>query len=78
MRILREIAQELSDIGIVEQKPDLEGRNMSMVIAPNRSAVKKPKPMTSITTQPEIDDVTAIMDDSLDVDIDDDAVEIEE
>ncbi|NTW43787.1 MAG: translation initiation factor IF-3 [Anaerolineaceae bacterium] len=75
---LREIAQELSDIGIVEQKPDLEGRNMSMVIAPNRSAVKKPKPITSTTTQPEIDDVTAIMDDSLDVDIDDDAVEIEE
>lgn len=75
---LREIAQELSDIGIVEQKPDLEGRNMSMVIAPNRSVVKKPKPMTGTSTQPEIDNVAAIMDDTLDVDIDDDEAEIEE
>lgn len=38
---LAEIAQELADIAIVEQSPDLEGRTMLMVLAPNP---KKSKP----------------------------------
>jgi len=37
---LAEIAQELADIAVVEQSPDLEGRTMLMVLAPG----KKPKP----------------------------------
>lgn len=31
---LESIAQELSDVAIVEQKPDMEGRTMLMVLAP--------------------------------------------
>lgn len=31
---LREIAEELSDVGVVEQKPSLEGNAMLMVLAP--------------------------------------------
>ena len=34
---LKEIAEELSDVGIVEQKPSMEGRSMLMVLAPNKS-----------------------------------------
>ena len=40
---LAEIAEELSDIAIVEQTPNLEGRTMLMVLAPDakKKAVKK-------------------------------------
>lgn len=31
---LESIAQELSDVAVVEQKPDMEGRTMLMVLAP--------------------------------------------
>jgi translation initiation factor IF-3 len=31
---LAQIAQELSDVGVVEQTPDMEGRTMLMVIGP--------------------------------------------
>lgn len=68
---LREIAQELSDIGIVEQKPDLEGRNMSMVIAPNRTVVKKPKTVSGTSGTADKNDVLVDSDDSLDDDLDD-------
>jgi translation initiation factor IF-3 len=40
---LREIAEELADIGVVEQKPNLEGRNMTMLIAPSKGVGKKTK-----------------------------------
>lgn len=33
---LREIAEELSDVGIVEQAPSMEGRTMLMVLSPNK------------------------------------------
>jgi translation initiation factor IF-3 len=32
---LNEIAEELSDVSVVEQKPSFEGRTMLMVLAPN-------------------------------------------
>lgn len=32
---LKEIAEELSDVGVVEQPPSMEGRTMIMVLAPN-------------------------------------------
>lgn len=38
---LREIAEELQDIATIEQKPNLEGRNMSMMLAPIKGAGKK-------------------------------------
>jgi translation initiation factor IF-3 len=37
----KEIAEDLSDIAIVEQAPGLEGRTMLMVLAPGKSAKKK-------------------------------------
>ncbi len=33
---LREIAEELSDVSVVEQAPKLEGRSMFMMLAPNK------------------------------------------
>jgi len=38
---LKEIAQELSDVSNVEQLPSMEGRTMTMVLAPVRSPRKK-------------------------------------
>lgn len=34
---LKQIAEDLSDVGIVEQPPSMEGRSMLMVLAPNKS-----------------------------------------
>ena len=39
---LMEIAHELSDVAVVEQMPDLEGRTMLMVLGPNPKRVKAP------------------------------------
>ncbi len=39
---LKEIAQSLSDVSIVEQPPAIEGRGMSMVLAPSKGGKKKP------------------------------------
>jgi translation initiation factor IF-3 len=33
---LQEVAQELGDLGVVEQKPNLEGRTMLMILAPKK------------------------------------------
>jgi translation initiation factor IF-3 len=41
---LMDIAQELSDIAVVEQSPDLEGRTMLMVLAPGKQKAKPEKP----------------------------------
>ncbi len=38
---LKEIAEDLSDVAIVEQAPGLEGRTMLMVLAPGKAAKKK-------------------------------------
>ena len=38
---LKEIAEDLSDIAIVEQSPGLEGRTMLMVLAPGKASKKK-------------------------------------
>ena len=38
---LKEIAEELSDVAIIEQAPGLEGRTMLMVLAPGKPAKKK-------------------------------------
>ena len=38
---LKEIAEELSDVALVEQTPALEGRTMLMVLAPSKAAKKK-------------------------------------
>ena len=41
---LREIAQELADVGTVEQAPAIEGRTMFMMLAPISKAKKKATP----------------------------------
>jgi len=41
MEDLREIAEELSDISIIEAPPKLEGRVMSMVLTPSKPGQKK-------------------------------------
>ena len=38
---LREIAEALSDVSVVEAAPQMEGRTMLVVLAPNKSLVKK-------------------------------------
>lgn len=38
---LREIAQQLAEVSTVEQPPAIEGRNMSMLLAPSKGGVKK-------------------------------------
>ncbi len=38
---LKEVAEELSDIAIIEQPPALEGRTMLMVLAPGKITKKK-------------------------------------
>lgn len=50
---LKEIAQELADISTVEQMPSMEGRTMTMVLAPSRAPRKKssePETKTADTT----------------------------
>ena len=36
-QILRRMAQELAEVGVVERHPLMEGRNMIMIIAPKRT-----------------------------------------
>jgi translation initiation factor IF-3 len=38
---LKEVAEELADVGVVEQKPNMEGRVMTMLIAPLKEVKKK-------------------------------------
>jgi len=40
---LKEIAQQLADVSAVEQPPAIEGRNMSMLLAPSKGGGKKKK-----------------------------------
>jgi translation initiation factor IF-3 len=40
---LREIAQSLADVAIVEQPPAIEGRAMSMMLVPAKGGKKKTK-----------------------------------
>ncbi len=51
---LKEIAEELADIATVEQKPNLEDKNMSMLLSPTKGAGKKSKPTTSKSDKPKV------------------------
>lgn len=50
---LREIAEELADVASVEQKPNLEDRNMSMLLSPLKGVGKKTKPDSSKASKPK-------------------------
>lgn len=50
---LKEIAEELADVSIIEQLPMMEGKVMMMVLAPSRAVKKKPAaPQTPAATTP--------------------------
>ncbi|MCS7010086.1 MAG: translation initiation factor IF-3 [Anaerolineales bacterium] len=51
---LKEIAQILSDISVIEQPPAIEGRGMSMVLAPARGK-KKPKEAHKVSAEPSLE-----------------------
>jgi translation initiation factor IF-3 len=36
-QILRRMAQQLADVGVVERPPLMEGRNMIMILAPKKT-----------------------------------------
>jgi translation initiation factor IF-3 len=40
---LREVAKELADYAVIEQAPIIEGKVMTMVLAPSRTGKKKPE-----------------------------------
>jgi translation initiation factor IF-3 len=50
MEDLREVAEELSDISIIEAPPKLEGRVMSMVLTPSKPGQKKKEPTPGQTS----------------------------
>jgi translation initiation factor IF-3 len=43
MKILERVAEEVASVGKVEASPRLDGRNMTMVLAPDKKPVKKPE-----------------------------------
>lgn len=54
---LAEIAKELSDVGVIEQHPLMEGRTMIMLLAPNpkRASVKPAAPATPAKESAEVE-----------------------
>ncbi|MGE5378650.1 MAG: translation initiation factor IF-3, partial [Bacteroidota bacterium] len=48
---LKEIATALSDVASIEVPPQMEGRTMLVVLAPNKSGVKK-KEKGELTAEP--------------------------
>ncbi len=67
---LREVAEELADVAIVEQQPNLEGRFMTMVLAPvlaaspghhptpRKEAAATPEPVVVAAPEPAMADPT--------------------
>jgi translation initiation factor IF-3 len=43
MKILDHVAEQVANVGKVEAAPRLDGRNMTMVLAPERKAKREPK-----------------------------------
>jgi translation initiation factor IF-3 len=41
--LLRKVADELAEFGTIEQRPNQEGRNMIMIMAPVKAATRKPE-----------------------------------
>jgi translation initiation factor IF-3 len=53
LRILERIADEVSEVAIVESAPRQDGRNMTMVLHPLTKGGKKPKPRGQSAPQPK-------------------------
>jgi translation initiation factor IF-3 len=42
--LLERLAEELSDLGVVEQSPSQDGRNMTMMLAPSKAVLSAERP----------------------------------
>jgi translation initiation factor IF-3 len=51
--LLMRLAEDIKDVGLIEQSPLLEGRNMTMLMAPTKSAGEKPNAKAEDTQQRE-------------------------
>jgi len=49
--LLRKVADEIAEFGTVEQQPNQEGRNMTMVVAPVRAPARKQEPTAAETAE---------------------------
>ncbi len=58
LKLLKEIAEELSDVSIIEQEPSMEGRTMLMVLAPISQKGKQTKESkkSGQSEEPEVQD----------------------
>ena len=80
---LREVAAELSDVATVEQKPDMEGRTMLMVLAPTPAVVAAaalaPKGLANVKAAAAAallaSGEAGLPDDDIDDDLDDDDID---
>ena len=43
-RLLQRLAEDVAELGTVEAAPKQDGRNMTMVIAPNKKPTPRPRP----------------------------------
>jgi translation initiation factor IF-3 len=44
--LLQRLAEDVAELGTVEAAPKQDGRNMTMVIAPNKKPAPRPRPAT--------------------------------
>ena len=52
-RLLQRLAEDVSDVGVVEATPKQDGRNMTMVIAPTKKPqAKRQAPAPARTPEP--------------------------
>jgi translation initiation factor IF-3 len=51
--LLMRLAEDIKDVGVIESAPLLEGRNMTMLMAPTKTAGEKPNAKTEDTQQRE-------------------------
>jgi translation initiation factor IF-3 len=51
--LLMRLAEDIKEVGVIEQAPLLEGRNMTMLMAPTKSAGEKPNAKDEDTQQRE-------------------------
>ena len=51
-RILDRVAEDVADVGRVEIMPKQDGRNMTMVLGPDKKAQPKPKPQAVPASTP--------------------------
>ena len=59
LAILEKLESEIADLGFVEAKPKLEGRNMFMLVAPHKKDVAKSKPAKADDAEDASDDAQA-------------------